>query len=169
MKKTSKIRRLDEGLLAVIRIAAGVLLVAMFVVIIWEVVTRHVFAHPAFWTEEFARYTMFYMVLVGSAVSIRQELHPALGLVTKKFSARFQRIWGVFIDVLVFLVLIAIFVEGLRMSGEEWVGRTPALRLRYFWVYLALPIGAFLMMVQLVAKYVFGKKAPDNAGEEFFE
>ncbi|MHC4155250.1 MAG: TRAP transporter small permease [Planctomycetota bacterium] len=169
MKKTSKIRRLDEGLLAVIRIAAGLLLVTMFVVIIWEVVTRYVFARPAFWTEEFARYTMFYMVLVGSAVSIRQELHPALGFVTKKFSARFQRIWGILIDVLVFLVLIAIFVEGLKMSSEEWIGKTPALRLRFFWVYLALPIGAFLMMVQLVAKYVFGKKAPDQAGEEFFE
>jgi TRAP-type C4-dicarboxylate transport system permease small subunit len=55
------------------------------------------------------------------------------------------------------------------MACEEWIGRTPALRIRYFWIFLALPIGAFLMMVQMLAKYVLGKKEADEVGEEFFE
>ncbi|MHC4658130.1 MAG: TRAP transporter small permease [Planctomycetota bacterium] len=161
-KKTSKIRTLDERLLTATQFAVALLLVTMFVVIIWEVITRHVFSRPAFWTEEFARYVMFYMVLVGSAVAIRQELHPALRFVTQKFSARFQRIWRLFIDILVSLVLIVIFLEGLKMARDEWIGHTPALQVPYFWVYLALPIGALLMMVQIVAKYVFGRKASES-------
>jgi TRAP-type C4-dicarboxylate transport system permease small subunit len=168
-EKTSKIRTLDERLLTATQIVVALLLVTMFGVIMWEVITRHLFSRPAFWTEEFARYVMFYMVLVGSAVAIRQEMHPALHFVTQKFSARFQRIWHLFIDVLVFLVLIVILVEGFKMATDEWVGYTPALQVPYFWVYLALPIGAFLMMVQIVAKYIFGKTIPDEIGEEFLD
>lgn len=165
----SGLRKFDKGLLAAIRIAVALLLFIMFVVIIWEVAARHVLEHPVFWTEEFARYVMFYMVLAGSSVAIRQQVHPALHLVISRFGPRMRFVWRLLIDVLIFLVLIVILVHGLEMACEDWIGLTPALRVRYFWVFLALPIGALLMMVQMVAKYVFGKQEADEAGEEFFE
>ena len=170
MKETySGLRRFDKGLLTAIRIGVAVLLFIMFVVIIWEVVARHVLERPAFWTEEFARYVMFYMVLVGSSVAIRQQVHPALHLIIGRFGPRLRFAWRLGLDVLIFLVLIVILVHGAAMACEEWIGLTPALRVRFFWVFLALPIGALLMMVQMIAKYVFGKAEPDEVGEEFFE
>ena len=63
----------------------------------------------------------------------------------------------------------ALYDYGFEMAREEWIGRTPALRVRYFWVFLALPVGALLMMVQMVAKYVLGKQEADEVGEEYFE
>lgn len=168
-EKDSGLRKIDKGLLAAIRIAVALLLFIMFLAIIWEVVARHVLERPAFWTEEFARYVMFYMVLVGSSVAIRQQVHPALHLIISRFGPRVYFVWRLSIDVLIFLVLIVILVHGFEMACEEWIGRTPALRVRYFWIFLALPIGALLMMVQMVAKYVFGKQERDAVGEEFFE
>ncbi|MHC4215129.1 MAG: TRAP transporter small permease [Planctomycetota bacterium] len=168
-EKDSRLRRFDKGLLTAIRIGVAVLLFLMFVVIIWEVVARHVLERPAFWTEEFARYVMFYMVLVGSSVAIRQQVHPALHLIISRFGPRVRFVWRLLIDVLVFLVLIVILVYGFEMAREEWIGRTPALRVRYFWIFLALPVGALLMMVQMVAKYALGKQEADEVGEEFFE
>jgi TRAP-type C4-dicarboxylate transport system permease small subunit len=168
-EKESPLRRFDKGLLAATRIAVALLLAMMFVVIMWEVVARYVLASPAFWTEEFARYVMFYLVLVGSSVAIRQEAHPALRLITDKFSPRLRFLWRLLLDILIVIVLLMILVKGISMAVDEWIGRTPALRVRFFWVYLALPIGALLMMVQIVAKYVFGKAAPDEVDEEFFE
>ena len=168
-EKDSGLRKFDKGLLVAIRIAVALLLVTMFVAIIWEVVARHVLERPAFWTEEFARYVMFYMVLIGSSVAIRQQVHPALHLIISRFGPRVHFVWRLSIDVLIFLVLIVILVHGFEMACEEWIGRTPALRIRFFWIFLALPIGAFLMMVQMVAKYVFGKQEADEVGEEYFE
>jgi TRAP-type C4-dicarboxylate transport system permease small subunit len=168
-EKDSSLRKFDKGLLATIRAAVALLLVTMFVVIIWEVVARYVMERPAFWTEEFARYVMFYMVLIGSSVAIRQQVHPALHLIIRRFGPRLRFAWRLGIDVLIFLVLIVMLVHGLVMACEEWIGLTPALRIRFFWVFLALPTGALLMMVQMIAKYVIGKVEPDEVGEEYFE
>jgi len=166
IEKESPLRRFDRGLLAAIRIAVALLLAMMFAVIMWEVVARYVLAKPAFWTEEFARYVMFYLVLIGSAAAIRQEKHPSLTFVIQKFSAGFQRKWKLLLDCLVFLVLAVIFWQGCVMAVEEWIGKTPALRISFFWVYLALPVGAFLMMIEIIAKNILGEKAGNKNSEE---
>jgi len=165
-EKESPLRSFDRGLLAAIRVAVALLLAMMFAVIMWEVVARYVLASPAFWTEEFARYVMFYMVLLGSAAAVREDKHPSLTFVIQKFSAGFRRKWKLVLDGLVFLVLAVIFWEGCVMAVEEWIGKTPALRISFFWVYLALPIGACLMMVEIVAKNVLGEEAGNKNSEE---
>jgi TRAP-type C4-dicarboxylate transport system permease small subunit len=149
---------LDAGLLKSIRAVTGLLLALMFVIITLAVFLRYVLNSPAFWTEEFARYAMFYMVLVGSAAATRQQQHPALTFITDKFPDGFKDKWNLFLDGLVVFVLIVIFWQGTLMAVDEWIGKTPALRISFFWVYLALPIGAFLMMVQIVAKHILGKQ-----------
>jgi len=138
----------------------------MFVVIILEVIFRYVLTSSPFWTEELARYAMFYMVLVGSSAAMRQEQHPALTFVIQKFSAGFRRKWKLLLDGLVFLVLAVVFWEGCVMAVEEWIGKTPALRISFFWVYLALPVGACLMMVEIVAKYIQRGKGGNKNSEE---
>lgn len=165
MISASKFRKFDDVLLGVIRVTTAILLIVMFVVIMMEVIFRYVLASSAFWTEELAKYVMFYMVLMGSVVAIREERHPALVFISQKFHVRFRKKWHLFIDVLVFFVLIFVFREGYKMAVDERIMRTPALRMSFLWVYLALPIGAFLMMVQIVAKYIFGKKASNNSGK----
>lgn len=53
------------------------------------------------------------------------------------------------------------------MAVDEMIMKTPALRISFFWVYLAFPIGAFLMMVQILASYIFGKRSfPGKKGDE---
>lgn len=158
----TQMRRIENSLLAFTRASTAVLLAIMFVVIILEVLFRYVFALPVFWTEELARYVMFYMVLIGSAAAAREDMHPALTFVIGGFAVRFRRWWRLFIDVLVFFVLVVVFWQGCVMATEERIGRTAALRISFFWVYLALPIGAFLMMVELAAKNVFGRRSPDE-------
>ena len=162
MSVAPRYRKIDHILLGVIRLTTAILLMIMSIVIIKEVIFRYALNAPVFWTEELARYVMFYMVLIGSVVAIRQQRHPALTFVIQKFPVRFRRIWNLLIDALVFLVLIVVLKQGALMAVRELIGKTPALRISFFWVYLALPIGAFLMMVQIIAKHVFGKAGFDK-------
>ena len=161
----SKFQKFDGILLGVIRVITAILLMIMFIVIIVEVIFRYVLESPPFWTEELARYVMFYMVLVGSVVAIREERHPALAFIIKKFGIGFRRKWNILIEGLVFFVLVIVFIKGFVMAVEERIGMTTALRVSFFWVYLALPIGAFLMMVEVVAKHILGRKAFNKNGE----
>ena len=154
------------GMLGAIRVTTAVLLLLMFVVIMLEVIFRYVLTSSPFWTEELARYVMFYMVLLGSAAATREEKHPSLTFVIQNFSLGFRRKWKLLLDCLVLLVLAVVFWQGCVMAVEEWIGRTPALRISFFWVYLALPIGALLMVVEIIAKYICGKKAAGRDSEE---
>jgi len=149
-------QRFDNRLLAAIRTVTAVLLSVMFVVIIAGVFFRYVLGSALFWSEELARVLMFYMVLIGSAAAIRQKQHPALLLVTSKLPASLGRKWAIVLDLLVCFVLVIIFWQGLLMAVDEWIGRTPALRISFFWVYLALPIGAALMICEIALGYIVG-------------
>jgi TRAP-type C4-dicarboxylate transport system permease small subunit len=105
---------------------------------------------------------MFYMVLIGSAAAARKEQHPALTLVIKRFTPRFRNRWSFLIDTLVLLVLIVVFRQGCLMAAEERIGKTAALRISFFWVYLALPIGSLLMMLEILAKHITGTKTNET-------
>ncbi|MHC4622266.1 MAG: TRAP transporter small permease [Planctomycetota bacterium] len=153
-----KYKRFDNTLLKAIRITTALLLMIMFVVIFFAVLSRYALNSPAYWTEEFARYVMFYMVLIGSAAAARQKQHPALTFVIQEFPIRLRRRWNLIIDGLVFFVLIVVFWQGCVMAAEERIARTPALRISFFWVYLALPIGSLLMMLDILAKHITGTR-----------
>ena len=166
MSLAGKDRKGGDFLVGAVRVTTAVLLLLMFVVIMLEVVFRYVLTSSPFWTEELARYVMFYMVLLGSTAAVREEQHPSLTFVIQNFGVGFCRKWKLLLDVLVFLVLVVVFWEGCVMAVEEWIGKTPALRMSFFWVYLALPIGAVLMMVEIITKNVKGEEGSDEDSEE---
>jgi TRAP-type C4-dicarboxylate transport system permease small subunit len=166
MSLAGKDRKGSDFLVGAVRTMTAVLLLLMFIVIMLEVIFRYVLTSSPFWTEELARYVMFYMVLLGSAAAVREEQHPSLTFVIRKFGVGFRRKWKLLLDILVLLVLVVVFWEGCVMAVEEWIGKTPALRISFFWVYLALPIGAVLMMIEIIAKNVLSKKAGGESSEE---
>jgi TRAP-type C4-dicarboxylate transport system permease small subunit len=106
------------------------------------------------------------MVLIGSSAAYRYQQHPALGIVTKKFKKSFRRIWEIIIDLILLSIHFVVFLEGFQMAQRELIARTPALRISFFWVYLALPIGAFLISLQIVLKHIFGLKTMNNHSDE---
>ncbi len=161
-----KLRKFSQALNRVTRYTIAFLLMLMFIIIMLEIIFRYVVTYPAFWTEELARYLMFYMVLLGGSVAIRNDGHPALLFILQGFSMSFQKRWKILVDALVFLVLIFIFKEGLIMAVDEMISSTPALRISFFWIYIALPIGSLLMMFELVMKNVFGVQGKEHMSEE---
>ena len=134
----------------------------MFITIIISIVFRYIINLPIFWTEELARYIMFYMVMLGSAVAFREEKHPALLFVIQKFPIKFLRVWNFIKDIIIIVILIIIIKEGYLMAVDEMIMKSPAMRISFFWVYLAFPIGALLMIFQIIANHIFGEKNSKN-------
>lgn len=132
----------------IVKAASNVCLAAMFVVVMIGVVSRYVMASPIRWSDELARYLMIYMVFLGSAVSFRAEKHPSLTFLIDKLPKNARLIWDSVIDLLVLVVLVMVIHGGLEMlDGPS--GRTPALRMRYSWIYVAIPIGGAAMVIEV--------------------
>lgn len=153
------ISKFDKILLKLIEILVSLLLALMFIITIISIFFRYIIHLPIFWTDEFARYIMFYMVMLGSAVAFREERHPALLFIIQKFPIRFVKVWNFIKDTIIIIILIIIFKEGYFMALDVIIMKSPALRISFFWVYLALPIGALLMIFQIIANYIFGEKS----------
>lgn len=145
-------------------IATGVSLVAMFVVVMAVVFTRYVINLPFFWGEEFARYCMFYMIMLGSAVAIRENGHIRLTLFIDMLPTGARRVVDLLVDCVVLFVIAMIFWHGLDLAVEDGRMLTPSLRWRFFWIYLAFPIGAALSILMLIGKHV-GPTVGPAAGE----
>lgn len=148
-------KKFDSLVNTIIDNLVNILLFLMFLVVMLEVISRYVMREPFFWTDELARYLMFYMVMLGSSVALREERHPALLFIIEKFSKRIKNLWLTIVDIMIGILLVIIFKEGLSMAIDALSMKTPALRVSFFWVYLALPIGSLLMLYQLVAKYIY--------------
>ena len=148
--------RFSDLLRGLVGVAVGVLLGLMLVVVVTLVVARYVFDLPIFGGDELARYLMFYMVMIGSTMAIRLDQHPRLGLVLTMLSEPNQRRFRFVIDVMVAIVLGVMLYEGLDMANEEAITSTPSLRWSFYWVYIAIPIGAATGLVELLAQWVPG-------------
>ena len=151
-----KVRRSVDRLLQVINAAlTATALAAMFATVITLVVARFVFGIAMFWGEELARYLMIYMAFIGAAVAMRCNLHPRLTVFVSMMPAGVQRGLEVVVTLLLMVTLVILFWHGLDVAREEGIMRTPALRIQYFWVFLAVPIGAVLMLIQLLSRPFF--------------
>lgn len=134
--------------------ATGLSLLAMFLVVMAVVFTRYLVSLPFFWGEELARYCMFYMIMLGSAVAIREGGHIRLTLFIDYLPDGARRVLDAAVDLTVLFVVAMIFWHGLDLAVEDGRMLTPALRWRFFWVYLAFPIGAALSVLMLIGKQI---------------
>lgn len=76
--------RLSAGLDRLMRVAAGIFLLAMVATIGLQVVARYVFSSPPPWTEEVARYAMVWVGLLGATISFKAGFDPTLFRMTEK-------------------------------------------------------------------------------------
>lgn len=148
-------------------IIVGAILVVMSALVFYGIVARYILDAPPFWGEETARFMMFFVVLTGSALAMRLFQHPRLTMFADMLPARGRKGLTVISDAIVFGTLIILLVQGLDLAVEEGIMRTPALRISYFWIYLAYPIGAVLGLLQLIGVYLAPRVAEEiNDGAE---
>jgi TRAP-type C4-dicarboxylate transport system permease small subunit len=99
-----------------------------------------------------ARYSMFYMIMIGGAVAVREDRHLRLTLLIDRFPPALKRWWDWVLDFCVVVVLIVMVYQGADLAREDGGMMTPALRIAYFWIYIGFPIGTALMLLQVIAR-----------------
>ena len=74
-----------------------VLVVAMMLALFWQVFTRFVIKVPSTWTEEIARYTFIYMVMIGAALGVKHSAHFGVTMLSDKLHGRARDIYQRFV------------------------------------------------------------------------
>jgi TRAP-type C4-dicarboxylate transport system permease small subunit len=142
-------RALDKFLELLVTVAMAVLVVD----VCWQVFTRYILGDPSSWTEELATFLMIWVGLLGASVALNRGAHLGIDYFVEKLSPR----RGLYVSVTVF-ALIAVFSALVMVGGGiQLVARilateqvSPALGLKMGYVYLAVPISGFFLVLYSV-------------------
>ena len=122
---------------------------AMIVAALLGVVFRYIMLSPFEWTEEVARFLMLWLGFLAMNIALRKNQHIAINFFGDRLPPILLRLIGYCIDVLVGLFLYYLLKQGYLMTTRTLM-TTSTLNLSMFWIYMAVPLGAFLTVIQLI-------------------
>lgn len=128
---------------------ARLLLAFVFGVLFLEVVLRFCFNTSIDWSLEACRYAMIWAVMLSGSLMIRDNELISVDFLDEFWPAGL-RIWrDIVYRILLLVVLVVLMVTGFSQASDGLRQTTPVLQISWFWPYLALPVGAALMIVQM--------------------
>jgi TRAP-type C4-dicarboxylate transport system permease small subunit len=157
--QSNDLRYLDEGLRYLDRIMLWVifaLATVMFVMVFLQVIFRYVINVPFSFSEELARYLMVWIVCIGAAAAYGEGMHIGVNLFTGLLPAVAQKWVARVVHLTVGGLMGVIIFEGGRLSYLLAGQLSPAMEIKMTWPYLALPVGAFLILIQAAALLIRG-------------
>lgn len=143
------------------------LMAVMVVVALWQVFTRFVLNDPSTISEEFLRYSLIWLTLVGAALAHGKKKHLAVLFAVRKFPKKRQPIVGIIIEIFVILFAVIILIIGGSNATQSAVGQiSSAMQLPMQYLYLCLPIGGVLFSYYAIMHIIGYLKELKNSKTE---
>jgi len=118
--------------------------------VLWQVFTRFVLKNPSTWTEELATFLLIWVALLGSAVALNRGTHLGVDYLTGKLPIKIR----IYTEIFVFLCIALFSLCVMIIGGTDLVITTlklgqisPSLEIKVGYVYLALPISGFFLVL----------------------
>lgn len=146
---------------------AACLLVAVILMNLAQVFFRYVLVDPISWTEETMRYSTTWMVMLAAAPAFLRREHMEISLFDGVKSPRVRRVVNLVMHVCVAGFCLLLIWEGFPAAIDNMRQVSPAVRIPMTIPYLAIPVGATLILINTVAMMLL----PEDtfSGEEDME
>jgi TRAP-type C4-dicarboxylate transport system permease small subunit len=108
---------------------------------------RFVLHQPLSWTEEVILVCMVWMCFLGASVATKHNEHIFIDFVVTLVPRRLAKIMGIASMVLVSGVLVILVWQGILLVERTQDVATIALGIPTMYMYAAIPISAFLMLI----------------------
>ena len=139
----------------VLEMAMVALMAIMVLGCCWQVITRFILNNPSKYTEEFLRYALIWLTMLGMPYAYGQEKHISINLMTKTFQTKNLLLTKIAIEVLVCILSVVVLIMGGMMVTMNSVGQiSPAMQLPMPIYYACLPISGVLMCFYCIARLV---------------
>lgn len=145
MRKLQQVKKFVANLsLAASAVLLSVVSLAMFV----NVLDRFIFKMGLMWVETFSRYGLIWSVFLASNVLIYRNELMRVDFLDNLLPAKFKSVREK-VYTLAFVLMLAILIYYGWRQAVSYIGVIAlGLPIDKFWVYLCVPVGAALMMLQ---------------------
>ena len=128
-------------------------LIAIFALLVldvlFQVFSRYMLGTSFTWTEEFARFSLIWLTILGAAYLSGKREHLSMDFLYQKFSVSNKRKASILIEILIFLFALFVMVIGgfnlvyTTLHLEQLSG---TLRIPLGYVYAIMPFSGLLIM-----------------------
>ncbi len=160
---TNLITRMRERIFGAIEVALFALLLALLVLIGLQVFTRYVLHASIPWTEEVARMVLVWLVMLGAAVAMDRGEHYAITFLVAPLKGAARLLVITVTNVLGIAFLLALAVYGAEYVAANMKTVYVSTQVSRGWIYLAMPVGAAIMAVSLLARSIEAFRYPEQA------
>lgn len=147
------LRVLKDGLTRGLELLIIATMALLVVDVVWGVFSRYALGEQTKWTEELARFLLVWVALLGGALAFRTKAHLGVDYFVNQLHPAARRLTAVVAH------LVVLFFAGsvLLLGGASVVSEalaleqtTPALGWKMGYVYLALPLSGFFVVLYTV-------------------
>jgi TRAP-type C4-dicarboxylate transport system permease small subunit len=124
---------------------AGIGLVAMSVIVLWQVLVRFVLNWNNNWTEITAILIMSWFIFLGAAVGVRENYHLGFDVLLYVLPKGSKKVLRTISDVVVAAFACGMIYYGVQLMNLQWNERMPALGISGAFRYLPLAAGGVLI------------------------
>jgi len=149
------VRRIERVFVRSLEWWAGLLLVAMVVVVTAGVFYRYVLNAALIWYDEFASYLLVWLTFYGAVLATYHDAHIGFDTVVHRlapFPRRAVEVLGGLCTLAFHLILFAYGIVLTRSMGDETAVSLPWVRMA--WIYSVLPVSGALMLLFTLVRMV---------------
>jgi TRAP-type C4-dicarboxylate transport system permease small subunit len=137
-----------EMVFNVIEQGFGVLfLLVMFASVLIQIFFRYVLQSPLTWTEEVARYSFIWTVLLGAAFAVRKKEHVVMDVLVKHFPIYLQRYISIALNVIIFISLLYLLPVSWKFFYFMKNVSAPTLKISWGFLFFSAPLSIALMTI----------------------
>lgn len=128
---------------------SGSILLALLVILSWQVFSRYVLKSPSTVTEELSRLLLIALTSFGTTLTFLQHQQLGLDIISEKATGRFKVFVTEFSNVLIMLLGVVLMVGGVAMIDAKWSLNqvSPVLGFRQVYLYTLLPFCGFFILL----------------------
>ena len=113
-----------------------------------QVFLRVVLNSGVVWAEIYARYSIIWAVMLYANVLIKNDKLTKADFLDDFWPISMKRYRDNVYKVIVIVILLLLTYYGWINSVGGLRAMIPAVKVRYFWIYLSIPVGSILMLFQ---------------------
>jgi len=137
-----------------------VFLLIMSASLFLQVVLRYCFNSGLTASDEIARYSVIWAVCLAGNVLIKEGSLIKVDFLDHLWAPRFIKIRDATYQVLIVVLLVVLVIEGWKLAVEGLNSRITSMNLQWFYPYLSVPVGALLMLFQVIYRIAASMTKP---------
>ena len=130
-----------------------IMMAVMATLVFTNVVCRYILSFSIVWAEEVSQYLMVWVAFLSAGLALRQGRHVAIELLQDHLPSTARKVTRHLVALLLIVFMGILIVLGFQFARFAWDQETPVLNIPLGIPYLAVPIGALLLLIHIFFIY----------------